>query len=64
MITRRYFYDNTGTIVNKSIGDGLHFINNHPYIETDQDYDITQYRIENGEFVHTPTEKAVNPRNS
>ena len=37
MITRRYFYDDTGTIIGKSIGDGIHFLNDHDYIETDED---------------------------
>ncbi|MDB4337150.1 hypothetical protein N9991_00210 [bacterium] len=56
MITRRYFYDETGQIVSKSIGDGLHFSSNYPYIETEEDYNLTQYRIVDGEFVHTPVE--------
>lgn len=64
MLTKRYFYNSQGVIVNKSIGDGIHFESPYPYIETDHDYDITQYTISNGEFVHTPTEKAVNPRSS
>lgn len=62
MITRRYFYDETGTIVGKSIGDGIHFLNDHDYIETDEDLDITQYRVVDGEFELHPTEKAINPR--
>lgn len=56
MITRRYFYKPDGEIVSKSIGDGLHFSSNYPYIETEEDYNLTQYRIVDGEFVHTPVD--------
>jgi hypothetical protein len=58
---RYYYNENTGAITRKSQGTA-HFLEPLPYVETKDDYDITQWKIIDGEFFYNPMPKATNPR--